>query len=130
MNQKNDISGIDDIKLMVDEFYAKVHNDELLAPIFNFRLSTYWVPHLEKMYKFWNAALFGVREYTGNPFMAHATMGLDSIHFERWLRLFNETVDQHFSGPVASDAKSRALAMADMFKNRLTIMKDKNFRPL
>jgi hemoglobin len=61
MKKKHDITGIEDIKLLVDEFYDLVGKDELLAPIFNYRLSTYWVPHLEKMYTFWNAALFGVK---------------------------------------------------------------------
>ncbi|HXI00280.1 MAG TPA: group III truncated hemoglobin [Sphingobacteriaceae bacterium] len=130
MNQKHDILGIEDIELMVDEFYLKVGKDTLLAPIFNFRLSSHWAPHLQKMYTFWNAALFGVKGYTGNPFMKHATMQLTANHFERWLDLFNETVDQNFSGPMALDAKARALAMADMFKNRLNIIKDKNSRPI
>jgi hemoglobin len=78
---------------MVDVFYQKVREDELLAPIFNFRLSTHWEPHLEKMYTFWNAALFGVKGYNGNPFIKHATMELGEEHFERWMNLFSETVD-------------------------------------
>ncbi len=61
MNREHDIKGLEDIKLMVDDFYCKVADDELLAPIFNYQISTYWVPHLEKMYTFWNAALFGVK---------------------------------------------------------------------
>ena len=119
MSQIHDIEGIDDIKILVDVFYDKVAKDDLLAPIFNFRLSTYWVPHLEKMYTFWNAVLFGVKGYIGNPFMKHATMELSDEHFSRWIGMFNETVDEHFSGPVADDAKKRALIMANMFKARL-----------
>ena len=119
MSQIHDIEGIDDIKILVDVFYDKVAKDDLLAPIFNFRLSTYWVPHLEKMYTFWNAVLFGVKGYIGNPFMKHATMELSDEHFSRWIGMFNETVDEHFSGPVADDAKKRALIMANMFIARL-----------
>ena len=119
MSQIHDIEGIDDIKILVDVFYDKVAKDDLLAPIFNFRLSTYWVPHLEKMYTFWNAVLFGVKGYIGNPFMKHATMELSDEHFSRWIGMFNETVDEHFSGPAADDAKKRALIMANMFKARL-----------
>lgn len=117
--KKHDIQGLDDIKLMVDDFYDKVQQDELLAPIFNFRLSTYWAPHLEKMYNFWNAALFGVKGYVGNPFAKHATMQLEGEHFERWLGMFYETIDTHFEGPVANDAKKRALIMAGNFARRL-----------
>ncbi|GEO04792.1 hypothetical protein AAE02nite_24560 [Adhaeribacter aerolatus] len=119
MDLKHDIQGLEEVKLMVDDFYARVAEDELLAPIFNFRLSTYWVPHLEKMYTFWNAALFGVKGYTGNPFAKHATMPVEAKHFERWLSLFNETVDKHFTGPMAEEAKRRALIMANTFERRI-----------
>jgi hemoglobin len=119
MKTKHDIQGLEDIKVMVDDFYDKVAKDELLAPIFNFRLSTYWVPHLEKMYTFWNAALFGVKGYMGNPFAKHATMPGEAEHFERWLSLFYETVDTYFAGPMAEEAKRRALIMATTFSRRI-----------
>ena len=130
MNNKPDICGIEDIKLLVDEFYAKVQEDELLAPIFNFRLSTHWGPHLEKMYTFWNAALFGVKGYNGNPFMKHATMELEAEHFERWLDMFNETINAHFEGPIADDTKKRALIMAAMFSHKLNESKQNNTKPV
>lgn len=120
---KKDIEGIDDIKLLVDDFYDQVAKDELLAPIFNFRLSSYWKPHLEKMYSFWNAALFGIKGYTGNPFAKHSTMELDASHFNTWIGLFIKTVDTHFSGPLATDAKRRALIMAANFARRLDDLK-------
>ena len=122
--KKADIVGFDDIKVFVDDFYDRIKDDELLAPIFNFRLSTYWQPHLEKMYSFWNAALFGIKGYNGSPFMKHATMELTGEHFERWLCLFNSTIDGRFAGPVADDAKRRALIMADMFRSKLDMLKN------
>jgi hemoglobin len=126
MKIKHDIQGLADIKLMVDDFYDKVAQDELLAPIFNFRLSAYWVPHLEKMYTFWNAALFGVKGYMGNPFAKHATLPVEARHFERWLCLFNETVDASFAGPMAEEAKNRALIMAATFARRIQESKGKD----
>jgi len=130
MKAKPDIAGIEDIKIMVDDFYTKVQDDELLAPIFNFRLSTHWGPHLEKMYTFWNAALFGVKGYSGNPFMKHATMELDQEHFDRWIRMFTETIDTYFEGTVADEAKRRALVMASMFQLRLKDIKENNTKPI
>lgn len=126
MNTKHDIQGLEDIKLIVDDFYGKVAKDELLAPIFNYRLSTYWVPHLEKMYTFWNAALFGVKGYVGNPFAKHATMPVTAAHFERWLSLFNQTVDMHFEGPMAQDAKRRGFIMATTFQRRMSDQQGNN----
>ncbi|MHC2993534.1 globin [Pontibacter sp. HJ8] len=123
MTTKHDITGLEDIKVLVDEFYTLVRNDELLAPIFLFRLNTYWKPHLEKMYTFWNAALFGVKGYTSNPFAKHATMPVDGEHFERWLSLFISTVDTYFEGPMAEEAKKRALIMATNFERRIDGLK-------
>lgn len=130
MEAKHDIEGIEDIKVLVDDFYDQVAKDDLLAPIFNFRLSTYWVPHLEKMYIFWNAVLFGEKGYMGNPFMKHATMELTEDHFQRWLSMFNHTVDSHFEGLVAEDAKRRALIMANMFRLRLAEIRENNRKPI
>ncbi len=129
MESKKDIQDLEDIKVMVDHFYDKVAKDDLLAPIFNFRLSTYWKPHLEKMYSFWNAALFGVRGYNGNPFMKHLTMELESEHYERWLSMFNDTLETHFVGPVADDARRRALIMATNFKNKKEAIKQGGRKP-
>lgn len=114
-----DIEGIEDIKVLVDQFYTKVRADELLAPVFDARIAD-WVPHLNTMYRFWNAALFQVREYVGNPFLKHATLPVDGQHFERWIELFYETLDEHFQGPVAEEAKRRSLIMANTFYSRLS----------
>jgi hemoglobin len=122
MNKK-DIDGIDDIKLLVDDFYDRVAKDGLLAPIFNFRLSSYWKPHLEIMYSFWNATLFGIKGYSGNLFAKHSTMELTSAHFNTWISLFVQTVDTHFCGPVATEAKRRALIMPANFARRLDDLK-------
>lgn len=69
---KKDIEGLDDVKRLVDGFYDRVREDELLAPVFNSRIND-WQPHLETMYKFWNAVLFGVRNYVGTYGQTHST---------------------------------------------------------
>jgi len=106
MEAKKDIAGINDIKFLVDNFYSKVKKDNLLSPVFFEHIPVDWQPHLDKMYLFWNAALFGEKGYVGNPFSKHAKMDtITPLHFERWLLLFNETIDTHFSGTMADDAK-------------------------
>ena len=114
-----DLENIDDVKLLVDEFYRKVRNDDLLAPVFALRITDNWQPHLETMYRFWNAALFQVREYRGNPFSKHSLLPIDSVHFEQWIKLFSETLDERFEGPVATEAKARAMIMAHTFHERI-----------
>lgn len=119
---KPDIKGLSDIILFVDSFYSKVQNDDLIGPVFNNVIKD-WQAHLDKMYMFWNAALFGVPGFKGNPFAKHAPLPIAGKHFERWILLFNETIDEHFEGKMANDAKKRAGLMAAMFLNRLENMK-------
>lgn len=116
---KKEITDVEDIKTFVDEFYDKVRNDQLIGPVFLEKITGDWQPHLNKMYAFWNAALFGVPGFKGNPFARHAPLKIDQRHFDRWLKLFNETIDGKFEGDVAEDAKHRAQLMANMFLFRL-----------
>jgi len=113
-----DIKNLEDIRLFVDGFYHKVAQDELIGPVFAGAIED-WTPHLEKMYQFWNAALFGVPGFRGNPFAKHAPLQINAAHFDRWLSLFNETINENFEGEMAEDAKNRAVLMAEMFLRRL-----------
>lgn len=119
----SDIQNLASIKLMVDDFYTRVRRDGLLGPVFNNVIKDDWQPHLDKMYAFWNAALFGVAGFKGNPFARHAPLLINAGHFERWLELFNQTIDSHFAGPMANDAKNRAGLMAVMFQSKLANLK-------
>lgn len=127
---RNDISGLEDIKILVNEFYGKVKEDALLAPIFFDHIPGDWGPHLNKMYSFWNAALFGVHGYVGNPFARHAHMPVSREHFEHWLQYWWETVDNHFEGPVAEDAKKRGEIMANTFFRRITELRNSSMMPI
>jgi hemoglobin len=118
-----EIEDIEDIKVFVDEFYDKVKNDALIGPVFLEKIPGDWQPHLNKMYAFWNAALFGIPGFRGNPFAKHAPLKIEQEHFVRWLQLFNEIIDHNFEGYIAQDAKNRAELMANMFLSRLRQMK-------
>lgn len=114
-----DIETITDIRLFVDDFYARVRKDELIGPIFAAAITGDWQPHLDRMYSFWNAALFNVPGFKGNPFAKHAPLQIGQQHFDRWLTLFNATINKHFEGPMAKDAQNRAKLMADLFVYKL-----------
>ncbi|TAH02451.1 MAG: group III truncated hemoglobin [Sphingobacteriales bacterium] len=118
---KPDINNLDDIILFVDVFYSKVKLDNLIGPIFT-NIITNWQPHLERMYHFWDAALFGVAGFKGNPFAKHAPLALNAQHFDRWLILFNQTIDENFEGINATEVKNKAAIMASMFLSKLEYM--------
>ncbi len=114
-----DIGSLDDIKRMVDTFYLKIRQDDLLGHIFESVIRDQWNVHLEKMLRFWQTLLFREKTYFGQPFPPHQYMALREEHFTRWLALFDSTVDDLFEGPVADEAKSRARSIAVIFNAKL-----------
>ena len=119
MQPHPEILTLDDIKLLVDAFYHKVKEDELLGPIFNERIQDRWPIHLEKMYRFWQTVLLEEYTYNGRPFPPHAQLPVGPEHFTRWLALFTQTVDELFSGEKAREAKWRADKMATIFMAKI-----------
>jgi hemoglobin len=119
-----EILTLDDIKLLVDTFYGKVRNNPLIGPIFNERIQDRWPIHLEKMYSFWQTVLLEEYTYNGRPFPPHATMPIGHEHFEQWLALFAETVDELFTGDKADEAKWRAGKMAELFESKLNYFRN------
>jgi hemoglobin len=128
MSASRDILNLDDIKNLVDTFYGKVRSDQLLAPIFNERIRDQWPVHLEKMYRFWQTVLLNEHTYLGSPFPPHASLPIDHSHFQQWLRLFKETVNELFKGEKAKEAGWRADKMAEMFESRISYFKEQGFK--
>ncbi|MGN6179239.1 MAG: group III truncated hemoglobin [Mucilaginibacter sp.] len=116
MEGKRQIAHLDDVKLLVDTFYSKVRADALLGPVFDERIKDRWPVHLEKMYTFWQTTLLGEHSYTGRPFPPHATLPVEHKHFERWVALFTQTLDELFTGEKAEEARWRATKIAEMFE--------------
>jgi hemoglobin len=118
-----DLSTRQDVEKMVNTFYEKVNQDSLLAPVFNQVAEVDWPHHLPKMYDFWSSILLGDMRYKGNPFQKHIPLPIDPAHFERWLQLFTLNIDEHFSGPVAEEAKQRAASIAGIFRYKLHLIR-------
>ncbi|MEO7977971.1 group III truncated hemoglobin [Flavobacterium sp.] len=114
-----DISNIEDIKLVVNTFYEKVQNDDLIGPIFNEKMTGRWPEHLEKMYRFWQTILLEEHTYSGTPFPPHKHLPVNQTHFDRWMEIFTTTVDSLFTGKLAEEAKVRAANMAHMFNYKI-----------
>ncbi len=127
---KNDITTIKDIKLLVNTFYDKIREDQLLKDIFNNKIEDRWPQHLEKMYTFWQTVLLEEHTYYGSPFLPHAKLPVDLVHFEKWLILFNTTVDDLFEGEKAERAKWQGQRMAEMFHSKIEYYKNNTGTPL
>jgi len=109
---KPDITTSEDIKTLIDSFYEKVRVDDVIGYIFNDIAQVDWPHHLPRMYAFWEFLLLSKDTYKGNPMEVHQKLHrqvrLTEEHFNRWLQLFHQTVDEHFEGLVAQDAKNRS----------------------
>lgn len=115
-----DIESRSDIVLLVDTFYQKVQQDDLIGPIFASRIAPdAWPTHLERMYTFWTTILLNQPGYSGQPFEKHRELPIEQAHFERWVSLFSQIVDALFEGPIAKDAKYRAELMGHLFLAKL-----------
>jgi len=117
MEQK-DIISREDIEFLVDTFYGRVKQDPLLAPQFS-RVD--WNKHLPVMYNFWSSMMLGEQSYRGNPFEKHLPLPLTAGHFEAWIALFHEVVDDNFSGIQAEEIKSRAQSIAHLFQHKMRL---------
>ena len=117
-----DIENSEDIKLLVETFYSKALNDEKIGPIFktvHFSLEQ----HIPVMVNFWETILLDVVSYKGNPMLKHLEMNktvpLEAEHFERWIKLWKETVSGRFNGLTAQQAINRAESIAALMQHKI-----------
>lgn len=121
---KKEIERIEDIRLLVDEFYGNVRKDDLLGSIFDGIIQNQWEEHLEKMYRFWQTVLLDEHTYYGTPFPPHTQMPVNKVHFDRWIHIFHSTIDSLFEGSCAEKAKLQGERMASIFQSKLTYLKE------
>jgi len=123
MQPMEDIRTNEDVKVLVDSFYAKVRKDEVIGYIFNEIIGDDWSHHLPIMYQFWGTVLLSLPGYRGNAVAKHIEidkrMPLKEDHYKQWLKLWTETVDSLFAGEVADEAKNRASLMMHLISMKV-----------
>ncbi|UXN05874.1 group III truncated hemoglobin [Bartonella sp. HY761] len=80
------------IETVVRHFYDRVRADALLGPIFEEKIKN-WEPHLQQMFAFWSAVMLHSGRYEGRPMPKHVVLDIDAQHFDHWLDIFRQTVD-------------------------------------
>jgi len=95
-----------DIKYLVDSFYERVLKDEVIG--------FYFVEVV---------VLIHTGSYKGNPMIKHLNlhdrMAIDEKHFDRWLSLWEQTVEENFSGSKAEEAVEKANQIASLMKHKI-----------
>jgi len=119
----NDIKNREDIEFLIDEFYKQVVKDDVIGFFFTQIVKLDFEKHIPTMYDFWETTLLGKMKYKGNPMVKHIELNdkepLTSIHFERWLQLWEETLSKHFNGPKAQEALKRAKQIGELMKFKI-----------
>ena len=124
MNQPRlDIIDSRDVARLVNVFYDRVRDDDLLGPIFDDIAHVDWATHLPRMYDFWESVLFARATFKGTPLLVHRALDrrtpLTTAAFNRWIALFQSTVDDLFSGPMAEHAKNSAARIAATMEHNI-----------
>lgn len=128
---KKDIETRADIELLIDTFYVKVKKDNLIGFFFTEVVNLSWDVHIPIMYNFWESVLLHHPTYKGNPMDAHIKLDKKSAmhqqHFDRWLKLWDETVTELFEGPMAHEAMTKAKSMAFLIHTKTMKSREEGF---
>lgn len=118
-NTKRDIKNKEDIRLLIESFYGRVRNDDLLSPIINEKNIPDWSDHVSLVCEFWETILLNKNHYQGEPARKHLDLPINNHHFDRWITLFHLTLDELYAGEVAEVAKFQAHKMAEVLRTKL-----------
>jgi hemoglobin len=72
-----------EIASLVDRFYAKVHVDPEIGPVFNDAIHN-WNAPLALLKDFCSTVLLATGRYKGNPLLAHFPLPIEENYFARW----------------------------------------------
>ncbi|MEO9849952.1 MAG: group III truncated hemoglobin [Reichenbachiella sp.] len=111
-----DIQTREDIDQLILQFYKKIMVDPIIGYFFTEVVALDLDHHIPKIADFWETTLFHQAKYKGNPITPHLAMHekspMTKEHFDRWVAVFCQTVDEFFSGQKAELAKQRAQSVA------------------
>lgn len=120
---KTDIRNKADIQSLVDTFHRRLRQDPEFDLLFEHFAQKNETEHLEAMTAFWESALFQAGVYKANTLDIHLDIHfqyrLKAAHFNHWLVVFQETLEDLFDGPNARQALEKAISMASVIKMKI-----------
>jgi hemoglobin len=116
----NDIETRKDIQALMVDFYDLAFADDMIGYIFTDVAKMDLDEHLPVIVDFWESMILGTGSYQArgrNPMLIHHQLAektpLLPEHFERWLELFESSVNKLFIGERAELIKHRASSIAE-----------------
>ncbi|MBX3239400.1 MAG: group III truncated hemoglobin [Chitinophagaceae bacterium] len=120
---KPDIVNRRDIEKIVHLFYEKVKVDDLIGFFFSDVVQVNWEQHLPIMCAFWENVLFYTGDYEGDPLTTHRGLynkfKTTPEHFQRWLFLFFQSVDELYEGSNAQKMKDHATGISGVMQDKI-----------
>ena len=120
---KRDIENRADLEILLEIFYKKVFNDDLISHFFTEVVPLNLETHIPVIADFWESVLLDGRGYRKNVMEIHLNISekskINKEHLDRWVKIFSETVDDLFEGAKASLAKQRAASIATMMNIKI-----------
>jgi hemoglobin len=129
IDTRPDISCRGDIEALVNRFYEQVRADDVIGFIFTEVMAMDWQHHIPVIVDFWETILLDNIVYKKNAMEVHYAINkkvlLQKEHFDRWILLFNSTVDEMYSGVKATLAKTRAASIAAVMQFKMQEVSNK-----
>ena len=118
-----DVKTREDLHLIMRSFYVKLLNDPEINFIFTHVAKIDLEPHLLDLVDFWEQMLFNKGDYKKNVLQIHldinSKLNFTQQHFTIWLKYFNLSIDENFSGLNAENMKTRALSIATVMQIKI-----------
>ena len=131
LKTKRDIIDRFDLVQLVNLFYERALKDPVIRMFFNEVVSIDFDHHIPKIYDFWESVLFGKGSYQGNPIKKHIELdrlkSLKGEHFDKWLEIWNLTIDELYKGEKAEEAKAKANTMKELMMFKIGMSKGGRF---
>ena len=105
------VGGHAGLSRLIKWFYAKARYDPLLEPIFRENIPV-WSEHLAVITDFWAQVTGGPQNYRGGM-GRHFRLGLDPVHFEAWLSIWEQNCIELLYGAETSEMIALARSIGD-----------------
>jgi hemoglobin len=123
MEEAADISSRNDIVQILEKFYSRAFEDDLIGHFFTVVVPLDLEKHIPVITDFWESVIFGTGNYRKNVMEVHRHIHLlssiEKKHLDRWVHLFSSTIDNNFRGDKSELMKQRAFSIATLMNIKL-----------
>ena len=102
------------LQALVELFYGRVRQDELIGPVFNGAIED-WPEHLDRLQAFWSSVMLTSGRYKCRPLPAHIkhAESISPASFARWLALWREATEEILPARAAAAMQEKAARIAE-----------------